>query len=128
METGTLKDLNVQPGDVVECVKSPRPEWWTEGKHYSVNSDRSVTDNEGDPIRFQEHDGSIFRIVSRAKPAGPVRTVTRKELVCGSYGNVYVEKYDDRIGASMEFSADADRIRAAIATLTEIADALEGGL
>lgn len=56
-------------------------------------------------------------------PTGPVRTVTRKEVVPGRYGDVVV--YD--MGASVCWMKSADKIRAAAATLLEIADALEEG-
>ena len=63
-------------------------------------------------------------------PTGPVRTVTRKEIVPGVYGLVTVE---NRVGGCRLalprdnfFCADnVDELRAAIATLTEIADAME---
>lgn len=59
-----------------------------------------------------------------AQPAGPVRTITRKEIVPGVYGEVTVDDDGDvRVG----YMHDAATIRAAIATLTEIADAMEGG-
>lgn len=52
----------------------------------------------------------------------PVRTVTRKEIVPGNYGKV-------RVTAGMYVHVNsmstAAELRAAIATLTEIADALE---
>jgi hypothetical protein len=63
---------------------------------------------------------------------GPVRTVTRKEVVPGVYGAVRVYSASDMrarvyIGHS-EFreplSLEPDELRAAAATLTEIADAL----
>ena len=63
-------------------------------------------------------------------PTGPVRTVTCKEIVPGVYGLVTVE---NRVGGCRLalprdnfFCADnVDELRAAIATLTEIADAME---
>ena len=59
-------------------------------------------------------------------PTGPVRTVTRKEIVPGVYGNVIV--WNDGSGdVSVMNMRTATELRAAIATLTEIADALEGG-
>lgn len=55
-------------------------------------------------------------------PTGPVRTVTRKEIMPGDYGDVCVS----RTGSiTCVTTRDPVRIRAAIATLTEIADALE---
>ena len=59
-------------------------------------------------------------------PTGPVRTVTRKEIVPGVYGNVIV--WNDGSGdVSVINMRTATELRAVIATLTEIADALEGG-
>lgn len=58
---------------------------------------------------------------------GPVRTVTRKEIVDGKYGNVEVY-YDIAHGLTVTcrgcLKTHAE-IRATIATLTEIAEALE---
>lgn len=60
-------------------------------------------------------------------PTGPVRTVTRRKVVPGRYGQVSIrESYDD--GFQVDFRralTTAAELRAAIATLTEIADALE---
>ena len=59
-------------------------------------------------------------------PTGPVRTVTRKEIVPGVYGNVIV--WNDGSGdVSVMNMRTATELRAAVATLSEIADALEGG-
>lgn len=61
-----------------------------------------------------------------AQPAAPVRTVTRKEIVPGAYGRVHVTSADDGVDIEANLhSDDIASIRAAIATLTEIADALE---
>lgn len=70
----------------------------------------------------------IFKPVTEESD-GPVRTVTRKEIVGGTYGDVMVGD----VGPSAERVPicipnrfySADEIRAAIATLTEIAEALE---
>lgn len=65
-------------------------------------------------------------------PTGPVRTVTKREIVPGTYsGGVTVVSADDLIAgcrvsiATALGHADAGQLRAAIATLTEIAGALE---
>lgn len=56
---------------------------------------------------------------------GPVRTVTTKEIVSGYYGHVKVAPYDDtRVFVHISSTLSADELRDAIATLTEIADAL----
>ena len=74
-------------------------------------------------------------------PTGPVRTVTRKEIVPGVYGKVSIHQLRGDNGqvylALLSCPADkvntahvqmtATELRAAVATLSEIADALEGG-
>ena len=55
-------------------------------------------------------------------PTGPVRTVTRSEVVRGEYGRVVVTAAG---GTWMRDCFTADELRVSIATLTEIADALE---
>ena len=84
--------------------------------------------------RFYRHRRSPRDLVaewpSDDAPTGPVRTVTRKEIVPGVYGLVTVE---NRVGGCRLalprdnfFCADnVGELRAAIATLTEIADAME---
>lgn len=69
-----------------------------------------------------------------AEKRGPVRTVTRKEIVQGYYGPVEVSAViGDRVGIRIshlhgpggpEVPMNAAELRAAAATLTEIADAL----
>ena len=69
-----------------------------------------------------------------AETPGPVRTVTRKEIVPGVYGGVEVAHVDyatEAHGANVCIRIDngfgTDSLRAVIATLTEIADAMEDG-
>jgi hypothetical protein len=76
-------------------------------------------------------------IVAEGEPTGPVRTVTRKEIVPGIYGKLNVTGTyqksrvtldwvtDDFYTAPPIVGLDASELRAAAATLTEIADALE---
>lgn len=59
---------------------------------------------------------------------GPVREVTRKEIVPGVYGIIDVPPQDDindRVFIEGLGRVNAAELRAAAATLTEIADALE---
>jgi hypothetical protein len=66
---------------------------------------------------------------AKPEPAGPVITETVKRIVPGVYGAVTTSERNDS-GVRISFPAarlDATELRAAIATLTEIADALEGG-
>lgn len=65
---------------------------------------------------------------------GPVRTVTRKEIVPGVYGRIEISPHArtavTHVGVRFEpmtdgfVALDADELRAAAATLTELADAL----
>ena len=78
-----------------------------------------------------EHHTDIIAEWTEA-PTGPVRTVTRKEIVPGVYGRVRV--YDETcehghvcMGLPASYHWTAPELRAAVATLSEIADALEGG-
>lgn len=57
------------------------------------------------------------------QPAGTVRIITRKEVVSGVYGAVVVS--DNGRLVRVGYMPDAATIRAAIATLSEIADAME---
>lgn len=135
-ETGTLAELNVKPGDVVECVKAGDDRWF-----YGVGSKDKVSAYGGwlgiGSIFLHEVKGT-FRIISRASD-GPVRevNVVRKEIVPGSYGHIWVERADNGMGMVMlgmrnnalkklpSVGLSAAELTAAIATLTEIRDAME---
>lgn len=71
-----------------------------------------------------ENREDVFDIIAEwgDEPASPVRTGTRKEIVLGVYGKVRVTAGMYIHVNSMSTAAD---IRAAIATLTQIADAME---
>jgi hypothetical protein len=71
------------------------------------------------------------------QPEGPVRTVTRKEIVPGRYGRVYVARPEDdfvMVGIVItsevpaHVSLNASELRAAADTFIELADALEEGV
>lgn len=58
--------------------------------------------------------------------AGPVRTVTRKEIVPGVYGKVDVSLYPDGSPCvSVSFPRGAEQLREAAHILNQIAEALE---
>ena len=70
METGTLKDLNVKPGDVVECVEA-RTDSYTVGKRYLADDEGNIWNN----LDWVDHTPqSKFRIISRA--AQPIPDLT----------------------------------------------------
>lgn len=65
-ETGTLAELNVKQGDVVECVElstMANGHYLTVGKHYEINDNLKFIDDEGDPCSGHNNK---FRIISRA--------------------------------------------------------------
>ena len=62
------------------------------------------------------------------EPTGPVRTVTRKEVVPGVYGDVEIVEDDTHqggIGIYINATMDAARIRAAANSMLAVADAME---
>lgn len=67
-EIGTLRELNVHRGDVVESLSDQG--WWTKGKHYKAerfDGEIAVLDDEGDD---HNHNSSApFRLISRADDA-----------------------------------------------------------
>ena len=71
-EIGTLKELNVQPGDVVE--------WTVNGVAYKIEFMNTHSAFSGD-ARFALDDG-LFRIVSRATPTEPAS----EEITWGEWG------------------------------------------
>lgn len=72
METGTLKELNVQPGDVVKWADGEKPErtiqGWCGGECYATDQEL------GGPIHL--YSGATFRIISRATPAVDLTALT----------------------------------------------------
>jgi hypothetical protein len=65
---------------------------------------------------------------AKPEPAGPVITETVKRIVPGVYGAVKISHPNSRyVRVNIDASLEVECIRAAISTLTEIADALEGG-
>jgi hypothetical protein len=88
--------------------------WWVRNDH---NSSRF---EDGRLNRDRESPADLVEVV------GPVRTVTRKEIVAGIYGIVCVGFRDAKPEVSVMFADHSPaQLRAAAATLTEIADALE---
>lgn len=63
MEIGTLKELNVKPGDVVECVEGRGCAF--KGASYTITQDRRLGAGEEHISRVTN---SRFRIISRAGP------------------------------------------------------------
>lgn len=116
------------------------------GKYYKTRDGRKVVIDhrgiDGGEFCYRSLDGAWYRDDGRYLPNyehpndlvaewidGPVRTVTRKEIVPGVYGKVEVLCAYGR-GVDLAFPTndtvwDAPEIRAAITTLSEIADAME---
>ena len=115
---GTLEEIGAQVGDVVEYHGGGFPGW-----HRTVASDKPNSNGwwvaaDGDEMA---QNSPYWRIVTRAA-GSPVRTVTRKEIVPGVYGKVQVFG-SGYIATEMMLPSD---LTAAIATLTEIRDAMAG--
>jgi len=53
-ETGTLKELKVKPGDVLQCVDNRNLPWWTTGKFYEVEEGGTLIDDDGDTLLNSE--------------------------------------------------------------------------
>lgn len=135
MIIGTLEELKVQPGDVVKWTDTSRERTiagWKDGKCFATDQKLGGWESMRTDCKWT--------LVSRAKPASPVRTVTRKEIVPGVYGRIdiiggpykdghvcldLVDGDGDRDGSGIAYYLSATELRAAIATLTEIAQALE---
>ena len=85
IEVGTLKELNVQPGDVVELVARPRRnDGWiygSPGKTYTIGDVCFWNGVSGQTVKSGSVTG-IFRIVSRATPAEPAS----EEITWGEWG------------------------------------------
>jgi len=97
------------------------------GAAYADDGTRWEGANQPDSIIIAEW--SDEPAAPKPSATGPVRTVTRKEIVPGVYGKIEVESRVGgvRIEMQEQFYCDQNvaELRAAIATLTEIADALE---
>ena len=144
-ETGTLAELNVKPGDVVEYIPS--------GNYHVVAQNKHIKSTYGINVPYisQWDTVSEFRIISRASqsttppsdvatppytgltptppthsttPHSPVRTVTRKEIVPGQYGLVTIDDGAVRMDYWFPDEDDIADLTAAINTLTEIRDAI----
>jgi hypothetical protein len=90
MKTGTLKELNVKPGDVVECICA-HSNHYTTSKRYSADMDGNIWNNKGfvDPSPTSQ-----FRVVSRASHPEPPklwRDMTREEK-----GALLLAEYEGR--------------------------------
>jgi len=80
-ETGTLAELDVKPGDVVECVTSGVG-WWTEGRAYVVTKDGTPQDDDGKSYGWSNNPqpAVTFRIISHAKS---LEDIAHKSPPCG---------------------------------------------
>ena len=121
-ETGTLQEIGAKAGDVVE---------WDGHINHTIHDIQDgkyhiseTNDNSGYKFWWSvSPSDQNWRIISRASEAkpSPVREVTRKEIVAGVYGDVEVSDHGEVRVAWMDGEA---QLTAAIATLTEIRDAM----
>ena len=120
-ETGTLAELNVQPGDVVECVQlgvKANNHYVTVGRQYEIQGNGWFIDNEGD-LCFGH--SNIFRLVSRAtlKTWGEMTDEEKGALLLAEHRGEVVEWIDpsnkndkwDREGFAIGLPVMAYRVR-----------------
>lgn len=83
MDAGTLKELNVKPGDVVECV-SYKGTYWTPGDSYRINRDGTIPNNFCNDYHISFPRGFVGRIISRAsdtpKTWGEMTEAERRDI------------------------------------------------
>jgi hypothetical protein len=130
---GTLGEIGAQVGDVVEGT--------SEGcgtKYVKTISSIGPYRAEYECGGYDVLESEGFRIIRRAS-SGPVREVTRKEIVPGVYGRVKVFREESgeillcfvaRDGSEVSTSAhwmNCTELTAAIDTLTQIRDAMQEG-
>lgn len=88
-EVGTLQELNVNPGDVVECVTAPVHGRWTVGNKYYM-TDKGLLCDIAHP---QNSSISTFRIISRAADTQKLwRDMTPEEK-----GALLLAQHDGRV-------------------------------
>lgn len=114
-ETGTLRELNVQIGDVVENQNNKY--------RYMVAPDMTVGGNHVNSCIYD------YKIISRSSRATPTpvitETVTTQRIVPGVYGEVKVHDPGSKyVRINIDAAMDITALREAIQTLTQIRDAL----
>lgn len=127
VQTGTLQELNVKPGDVVDWIDNPNCRSMSVievnalYEHPFVGMIQAEFSNYGRGIFDKEK----FRVISRASTTpSPVRTVTRKELVAGSYGPITIS--DGAVQVDYWMPEDGiDKLSEIINALTAIKEAME---
>ena len=130
METGALKELNVKPGDVVECVDHGVTEdHLTVGKYYGIvkgpmiQTDMGSWWGDGDLAHTAFPMFAEFRIISRAAPTPDLTAIkTRSILAKQIIGKVEVMNNGK---VWMQHTESAAEMRAAAETLNRMADLLE---
>lgn len=99
--------------------------YFTKGKSYMLK----YINRYGEPVlidkRGKEHEWAIghFKLSFKKECLSPIRTVTRLEIVPGSYGVIQVHK-DGKIGMLPSVKS-ADQLREAAHILNQIAEVLE---
>ena len=121
-------------GDRVRVVNPREASLSDNGKEFTIKTDEGLWGGEqswhGPGVSYRHKEGALELIEPTSQ--GPVRTKTVKEVVPGEYGEVTVGnamlskayvKIADAYGRAV--SLNATELRAAAATLLEIAEALD---
>ena len=129
-DIGTLRDLNVQVGDVVKWLVGSTPVEYTIGL---ILGDRYY---ECDDYEDELSNSAAWRIISRASQPSPVitETVTTQRIVPGVYGRVSIAG-SSQTSVELEFVGEYGptgrsrlsqaELTSAITTLTAIRDAMK---
>lgn len=113
-EKGTLAELNVKPGDVVECVEYDGG-YWTPGKHYKISPSCEILNNDGSLYDIHSPHEFVGRIISRATPQRYVvmtytdtviATRAEAEDLATSGGVLAVYKLGDEVGITTTVTLD----------------------
>ena len=127
LKIGTLREIGAKKGDVVTFDQESEYRFIVERVDgytvygYTVDGGRSYEDS------WSLDSANNWRIVSHDAPTGPVRTVTRREVVPGVYDGLEVgSAANGRVFLAMPIAnLSQEAIDALIANLTVIRDALE---
>lgn len=128
--TGTLRELNVQIGDVVQRVNIDYGI-----VQYTIGLILGDRYYESDDYENELLTSEVWRIISRASTPSPVitETVTTQRIVPGGYGRVSVAgtsqssvelEFVGEYGPTGRSRLNSAELTAAITTLTQIRDAL----
>lgn len=129
LKVGTLREIGAKKGDVVAFHDDSEYKftigWINESSAYGTaqHCGREFSDN------WSLTATQTWRILSPEEPTGPVRTVTRKEIVPGVYGGLEVgQAVNGKVFLAVPIANfGREQIETLIDNLGAVRDALEDG-